>query len=149
MRRSPPSATPTATAGCCRKSESGPLDDDVRSQGEGEPMEPTMTEVLLDALKRAAAAHGVPSQGPDWAREKHKAEPRPDGRARCAEVLASLALVTGILIQPAALGSSWSTWRSVVRYPPRSAKLSTRGRLLALPRVEQAARSETGPSLTE
>ena len=46
-------------------------------------MEPTMTEVLLDALKRAAAAHGVPSQGPDWAREKHKAEPRPDGRARC------------------------------------------------------------------
>src|SRR5712664_1572413 len=66
-----------------------------------------------------------------------------------AEALASLALVTGILIQPAALGSSWSTWRSVVRYPPRSAKLSTRGRLLALPRVEQAARSETGPSLTE
>jgi len=66
-----------------------------------------------------------------------------------AEALASLALVTGILIQPAALGLILVSLAECSPLPPRSAKLSTRGRLLALPRVEQAARSETGPSLTE
>ncbi len=40
-------------------------------KGEREPMEPTTTDILLDALKRAAAAHGVHEKelgrpDPDW-----------------------------------------------------------------------------------
>src|SRR5467141_2245175 len=66
-----------------------------------------------------------------------------------AEALASLAVVTGILIQPAALVLILVSLAECSPLPPRSATLSTRGRLLAPPRVEQAARSETGPSLME
>jgi len=66
-----------------------------------------------------------------------------------AEALASLALVTGILIQPATLVLILVSLAECSPLPPRSATLSTHGRLLAPPRVEQAARSETGPSLME